>query len=95
MFKIYSGEKLSSFLAYESLFNPMITNVLPCTNSEMFYAVENGFRFDFPSSIAEALTKYLERKVSAEHNSIIGEWVLSLPFYERMKVNIQLTADRK
>jgi hypothetical protein len=73
----------------------MTTNVLPCTNSEMFYAVENGFRFDFPSSIAEALTKYLERKFSAEQKSIIGEWILSLPFNERMKVNIQLTADRK
>jgi hypothetical protein len=61
----------------------------------MFYAVENGFRFDFPSSIANALTKYLEKKDVKEQNAIIGEWVLSLPFYERMKVNIQLTNDRK
>jgi hypothetical protein len=61
----------------------------------MFFALENGFRFDFPSSIARALTKYLERKNPKEDKTVIGNWVLSLPFNERMKVNIQLTPERK
>ena len=71
--------------------------VQPCTNSEMFFAIENGIRFDFPSSIASALTNFLEKKdvKGNGNNTMIGEWVLSLPFNERMKVNMQLTPDRK
>jgi len=61
----------------------------------MFFAIENGFRFDFPSSIARSLTKFLEWKEEKGSNTPIGEWVLSLPFNERMKVNIQLTPERK
>ena len=61
----------------------------------MFFAVENGFRFDFPSSIANALMNYLDKNQLVKGNTLIGEWILSLPFKERMKVNIQLTSDRK
>lgn len=73
----------------------MTTPIRQCTNSEMFFALENGFRFDFPSSIANALTNYLEKNQFVESKTMIGEWILSLPFNERMKVNIQLTPDRK
>ena len=73
----------------------MTSIVQPCTNSEMFFAIENGFRFDFPSPIARALAKFLEKKDANGNNTLIGEWVLSLPFNERMKVNIQLTPERK
>ena len=73
----------------------MTTLIQPCTNSEMFFTIENGFRFDFPSSIARALTNYLEKNELVNSKTMIGEWILSLPFNERMKVNIQLTSDRK
>ena len=73
----------------------MTTTIQQCINSEMFFAVENGFRFDFPSSIANALMKFMEKNQGEKGRTIIGEWILSLPFKERMKVNIQLTSDRK
>jgi hypothetical protein len=56
--------------------------------------MENGFRFEFPASIANELKKYLDKLQKQSDASNIGEWILQLPFQERMMVNMQLTGER-
>jgi hypothetical protein len=56
--------------------------------------MENGFRFEFPASIANELKKYLDKLQKQSDTSNIGEWILQLPFQERMMVNMQLTGER-
>ena len=72
----------------------MLTTIYPCQRPGRFYVLENGFKFDFPSFIASALKKYLEKMELNKSDINVGNWVLSLPIKERMEVNIQLTNDR-
>ena len=72
----------------------MLTSIHPCQNPGRFYVMENGFRFEFPSFIATALSRYLEKMEFNRGEINIGDWLLSLPMKERMEVNIQMTNDR-
>jgi len=72
----------------------MLTTIHPSANPGRFYVLENGFRFEFPKFIANALKGYLETMEFNSGEINIGDWLLSLPLKERMEVNIQLTNDR-
>jgi hypothetical protein len=72
----------------------MISTIQPCPHSNLFFAIENGFRFEFPASIATELTKYLDELQKQSDSPIVGEWILQLPFQKRMMVNMQLTGER-
>jgi hypothetical protein len=72
----------------------MITTIQPCPHSNLYFALENGFRFEFPASIANELKKYLDNLKRQSDSSIIGEWILQLPFQKRMMVNMQLTNEK-
>ena len=68
--------------------------IQPSQRPGRFFVMENGFRFEFPTFIANALKKFLENGQFNPAITTIGEWLMSLPFEERMTVNIQWTADR-
>lgn len=72
----------------------MTIAVQTCPSSGRSYVLDNGFRYDFPAPIAEELIRYLEGRNCEMQEFSMGEWVLSLPFGKRMKVNIQLTNSR-
>jgi hypothetical protein len=68
--------------------------VQTCPTSGRSYVLENGFRYDLPSPIAEELIRYLQGRKCEMQEFCMGEWVLSLPFGKRMTINIQLTNNR-
>ena len=67
----------------------MSSIVQRCPNSNRYFALENGFRFDFPNSIAKELRAFLANKPAHLHPNIIGEWILALPKDKRLTVGIQ------
>ena len=57
--------------------------------SGKYYVEENGFKFEMPNTLGTQLENFLSSQED-QNNVSVGEWVLSLPFNERMRVRIQM-----